>query len=184
MTKKLYRSQRDHVVAGLAGGIGEYFGIDANVIRLGLLLTMVFGGGGIIAYIVGWIIIPPESGDSAEASMFHKSEVWRRRLMHGAKQMEAHLHTHTTPVTEPAPMPDANQPEQPEQPEQLEQPEQTIPHESAPTHRQQIGGAILIAIGLFMIVLRFFPWINIVAWLWPFIIVGLGVILIVRGLHE
>gem|GEM_PF-1647852 len=178
MTKKLYRSQRDHVVAGLAGGIGEYFGIDANVIRLGLLLTMVFGGGGIIAYIVGWIIIPPESGDSAEASMFHRSEVWRRRLMHSAKQMEAHLHTHTPSVAESAPMADANQAEQ------AEQPEQSIPHESAPIHRQQIGGAILIAIGLFMIVLRFFPWINIVAWLWPFIIVGLGVILIVRGLHE
>lgn len=161
MSKKLYRSSNDHVIAGIAGGVGEYFGIDPNIVRLGLLLTMVFGGGGIVAYVVGWIIIPPQPGDGGESTMFIRSEVWRKRLMNKASQVEAHLQGRGS---EPAAHSDT--------PEELN------------TGRQQVGGIILIAVGIFMLVNRVFPWINVVAWMWPFVIVGLGVILIVRGLHE
>ena len=58
--KKLYRSRKDTKIAGVCGGIAEYFNIDSNIIRLLAVLTIFFGGGGIIAYIIAWIIIPLE----------------------------------------------------------------------------------------------------------------------------
>ena len=58
--KKLYRSRKDTKIAGVCGGIAEYFNVDSNIIRLLAVLTIFFGGGGIIAYITAWIIIPLE----------------------------------------------------------------------------------------------------------------------------
>jgi phage shock protein C len=56
--KKLYRSRKDSKIAGVCGGIAEYFNVDPTIIRLLAVLTIFFGGGGIIAYIIAWIIIP------------------------------------------------------------------------------------------------------------------------------
>ena len=59
--KKLYRSETNRVIAGVAGGLGEYFGIDPILIRLILVLTTIFGGSGILIYLVLWILIPNKS---------------------------------------------------------------------------------------------------------------------------
>ena len=58
--KKLYRSKKNRMIAGICGGIGEYFGIDPTLVRvLWVLLTLVsMGILGILAYIIMWIIIP------------------------------------------------------------------------------------------------------------------------------
>ena len=60
MTKKLYRIEEGKVFCGVCGGIGEYFNIDANIIRLAFIL-LGFTGTGIVAYIAGAILIPPKS---------------------------------------------------------------------------------------------------------------------------
>jgi len=60
MKKKLYRSRKDSKIAGICGGIAEYFNIDSTIVRLLAIFTIFFGGGGIIAYIIAWIIIPLE----------------------------------------------------------------------------------------------------------------------------
>lgn len=59
--KKLYRSEKNKVLAGVLGGLGEYLGIDPTVLRLIYLLLTVFTGffPGIIAYILAIFIIPP-----------------------------------------------------------------------------------------------------------------------------
>ena len=58
-TKRLYRSN-ERKIAGVCGGIAEYFGVDPTIIRLvwviGTILTGFFPG--LIAYILAWIIIP------------------------------------------------------------------------------------------------------------------------------
>jgi len=46
------------MLAGVCGGLGEYFGIDSSLVRLGLVCLIVFGGTGFLAYILAWIIIP------------------------------------------------------------------------------------------------------------------------------
>ena len=57
MKKKLYRSSKDSKLAGVCSGMGDYFEIDPVIIRLVFLLGL-FLGGGLIVYIIGWIIIP------------------------------------------------------------------------------------------------------------------------------
>lgn len=58
MYKKLYRSTRDKMIGGVAGGIAEYFEIDPTIVRILFVLAVFFGGGGLIAYIILWIIVP------------------------------------------------------------------------------------------------------------------------------
>jgi phage shock protein PspC (stress-responsive transcriptional regulator) len=59
---KLYRSKNNRIIAGVCGGIGEYFKIDPTLVRLlWLLFSVVTGGvGGVVAYVIAWIIIPEE----------------------------------------------------------------------------------------------------------------------------
>jgi len=59
-TKKLYRSKKNRVIAGVCGGIGEYFNTDPTLIRLIWVFFVLIGGSGILAYIIAWIIIPEE----------------------------------------------------------------------------------------------------------------------------
>ena len=56
--KKLYRSNRDKMVAGVCGGVAEYFDVDSSLIRLLWVLLIIFGGSGLLLYIIGWVIIP------------------------------------------------------------------------------------------------------------------------------
>lgn len=58
--KRLYRSKKDKIIAGVCGGIGNYLGIDPVVVRLVWVLLALCGGAGILAYILAWIIIPKE----------------------------------------------------------------------------------------------------------------------------
>jgi len=61
LMNKLYRSKKNRIIAGVCGGIGEYFKVDPTLIRLlWLLISIVGSGSGIIAYIIAWIIIPEE----------------------------------------------------------------------------------------------------------------------------
>ncbi len=58
MAKKLYRSIEEKKIAGVCGGLGEYFDIDPTIIRL-IWLAMIFAvGSGVLAYIIAWIIVP------------------------------------------------------------------------------------------------------------------------------
>ena len=61
--KRLYRSSTNKVIAGVCGGIGEYFDIDPVIIRLVWILFL-FIGAGIIAYIIAWIVIPKSTKKS------------------------------------------------------------------------------------------------------------------------
>jgi phage shock protein C len=56
--KKLYKSKDDKMICGVCGGIAEYFGIDATLVRLAWALLTGLGGAGIWAYIVAAVIIP------------------------------------------------------------------------------------------------------------------------------
>ncbi len=86
MYKKLYRSVTDKMIGGVCGGLAEYFAIDPVIVRLIFVLAVIFGGSGILAYIILWIIIPqkpfiitpfntnPPSGDSQPSGEEKKSE--------------------------------------------------------------------------------------------------------------
>jgi phage shock protein C len=60
MEKRLYRSNKNKVFAGICGGLGEYFDIDPVLLRLFWLLVVIFTGvvPGLAAYIIAIFVIP------------------------------------------------------------------------------------------------------------------------------
>ena len=56
--RKLYRSRNQRMVAGVCGGLAEYFNLDATMIRVLFLVLTVVGGSGLVIYLVMWIIVP------------------------------------------------------------------------------------------------------------------------------
>jgi len=58
--KRLYRSKSNKVIAGVCGGIGEYFDVDPVLIRLLWVLVTIFSGIflGILAYLIAWMVMP------------------------------------------------------------------------------------------------------------------------------
>ena len=56
--RKLYRSRSQRMVAGVCGGLAEYFNVDATLIRVLFLVLAVVGGSGLVIYLLMWIIVP------------------------------------------------------------------------------------------------------------------------------
>ena len=58
--KTLYRTEKDKMIGGVCGGLGEYFEIDPALVRL-LFALIFFGyGAGLMVYVLLWIIMPSE----------------------------------------------------------------------------------------------------------------------------
>ena len=62
-TQKLYRSRDERMIGGVCGGLGEFFGIDPTLIRLLFVLLTIFGGSGVLVYLVMLLIVPEEPLD-------------------------------------------------------------------------------------------------------------------------
>jgi phage shock protein PspC (stress-responsive transcriptional regulator) len=59
--RRLLRSTTDRKVAGVCGGLAEYFNVDTTVIRVLFLVITLFGGAGLVVYVVMWILVPDAS---------------------------------------------------------------------------------------------------------------------------
>jgi phage shock protein C len=57
-SNRLYRSQSEKMLAGVCGGLGEFFGIDPTLVRLFFVLLALLGGHGLLVYLILWIIVP------------------------------------------------------------------------------------------------------------------------------
>jgi phage shock protein C len=60
LRKPLRRSRRNKMIAGVCGGFAEHFDLDVSLVRILWVLVALFGGGGILAYVICWIVIPLE----------------------------------------------------------------------------------------------------------------------------
>jgi phage shock protein C len=58
MNNKLYKSNSNKMIAGVCGGIAEYFNVDPTLVRLGWVIFALFAGSGILAYIIFALVIP------------------------------------------------------------------------------------------------------------------------------
>src|SRR5689334_9884136 len=56
--RRLFRSTDDEIIGGVCSGIAAYFGIDPVWLRLAFVLSVIFFGGGVLLYIILWIVIP------------------------------------------------------------------------------------------------------------------------------
>lgn len=59
-TKRLYRSRTDRQLTGVCGGLGAYLGIDSTLIRIAFVILALFGGPGLLLYIILALVVPDE----------------------------------------------------------------------------------------------------------------------------
>ncbi len=60
--KRLYRSESNKVLAGICGGIAEYFNLDPVLVRIIFVVLLIISfGTAAIAYLIGWVIIPKKA---------------------------------------------------------------------------------------------------------------------------
>jgi len=67
-SRRLTRSTTDRKIAGVCGGFAAYSGIDANIVRLVMVLIAALGGSGVVLYLVAWVIVPIEDVEKATDS--------------------------------------------------------------------------------------------------------------------
>lgn len=66
MSKRLYRSSSNKMIAGVCGGLAEYFNIDPVIIRLLFVILLLPGGfPGLLPYIIMWIVVPTKATKEA-----------------------------------------------------------------------------------------------------------------------
>jgi phage shock protein C len=66
-TKRLTRSSTDKYVAGVSGGLGEHFGVDPTMVRVGwVFATLISGGAALLAYAALMVVVPREEDANAE----------------------------------------------------------------------------------------------------------------------
>lgn len=76
--KKVYRARHNRMVAGVCMGLSDYFDVDVTLVRLVWVLAVLFGGSGLLAYLIAWIIIPEEplvDGHIIEAKSDNKGRI-------------------------------------------------------------------------------------------------------------
>ncbi len=56
--RHLYRSRDERIIAGVCGGLADYFGLDVSKLRIALLVLILIGGLSIWVYIILWLVVP------------------------------------------------------------------------------------------------------------------------------
>jgi phage shock protein C len=69
-TKRLYRKPEGRIVAGVCTGLADYLGVDVTIIRLVFAALTVFGGAGVLLYLIAWLVVPEEDKKSSIAEEF------------------------------------------------------------------------------------------------------------------
>lgn len=81
MKKRLYRSEKDRVLGGICGGLGEYLGIDPVFTRVFFIAWAILGEFSVLIYIILWIVLPNESEANASGNFTGEDLGARFRLM-------------------------------------------------------------------------------------------------------
>jgi phage shock protein C len=99
-TRRLTRSQHDRVIAGVAGGVAAYLGVDSLLVRLAFV-ALFFTGGGALLYPILWIIMPLEgSAGAVPGQAFQEMKVQFERA--GERLRHAVSHATTQHVSQNA----------------------------------------------------------------------------------
>lgn len=72
----LTRPSTGAMIGGVCAGIARYLNLDATIVRIAFVLIAVFGGSGILIYLVLWAVIPKEEGGSLAQEGVDKARQW------------------------------------------------------------------------------------------------------------
>lgn len=160
--RRLYRSNRERILGGVAGGIGEYFDVDPTLVRLAWIVLAIAGGFGVLAYIVAWIVIP-------EAP-------WRTRSARDERgRKSAGDDAAAASSAGAGGMPSASLEDDDEDDHR---------HRYSNYSGAWIFGALLVGLGLFLLVRNFAPFLWVVPF-WPVLLILVGGLLLAGAFrHE
>ena len=91
--RRLFRSRDDRMIAGVAGGLGEFLTLDPTVVRLLLVASIFFGGTGILVYIAMMLIVPEEPIDAETALVSESKPKAKPKTKTAAKKKTAKTKT-------------------------------------------------------------------------------------------
>ncbi len=150
--KQLFRSRKDGLIAGVCGGLAEYFNIDPSLVRLIFILAVFLGGAGLVVYLVAWLIVPENPEQSPTAS-FAKNQQMKEEVVGELRRVGSSL---------------------------AEKFEATVEDgEERPERRSTVFvGFALIVIGAAFFLKNFIPWLDLES-LWPVFLIGVGVLLLI-----
>ncbi len=153
MNKRLFRSRQEKVIGGVCGGIAEYYDIDPTIVRLATILLVLGLGFPVVAYLVGWIIIPRRPLVAVHTDNAHTDQTVNKET--------------TAADTAPMAYPGPNATEAPDD-------------KSKPGMSAMIPGMVMVALGLFALLKGYFwwHWDDLI----PVGLVVIGIYLIVRHL--
>ena len=143
------------MIAGVCGGIAEYFDVDSTLVRLLTVLVVLLGGAGIVVYLIAWIIIP-KNPEQISDEAFDKREKFKENVKKGAEDVIEEVKEH------------------------LETRERTS---TSGKNERLLGGIIIIVIGVIFLLNSVFPWIAI-GRLWPLILIAAGIIFIIQAYRK
>ena len=149
--KRFYRSRTDKVLAGVCGGLAEYFSIDPILVRLLFILLVIAAGGGLLAYIILWIITPEKPIDFTQ---FQNPPTMENK----ESSYEQPQGTQEKPKDDPFKYPPRKHKER----------------------GNLIGGLVLITLGSLFLADEFIPHVSF-GDLWPIILVVIGIGLLINN---
>ncbi|NJN66912.1 MAG: PspC domain-containing protein [Chloroflexaceae bacterium] len=65
--RRIVRSRRERLIAGVSGGLAAYFHVDPLLVRLGFVVLSLFQGFGIVLYLLLWFLVPSESSHAPDS---------------------------------------------------------------------------------------------------------------------
>ncbi len=87
--KRLTRSRTNRMIAGVCGGLGEYFSLDPVLFRILFIALTILGGAGILLYIVLVLVIPEAGQDGTRMNVEHVVEEVKDGVQHTAQELKA-----------------------------------------------------------------------------------------------
>lgn len=158
MDRKLYRSNKDKIIAGVCAGLAEYFDLDVTLVRIIFVVIVLAGGAGVLAYIILWILVPLNPGEDREIKAGSKEAV---------DQFASEVKDKAREVKE-AFSKDEKKGE-----------ECCSPEEKQKMERRVWPAFILLIIGIFFLTGNFVPWFT---WgkLWPVLLIFIALVMLFR----
>lgn len=200
MTDRLYRSRRDRMLAGVAGGLAEMWDADPSLVRIVWALLVIFTGGiALVVYIVMAIVVPEEDDGRAGWSQWPAPPPPPAGSPGSAATSEQPAEAPAPGAAAASTSPAASTPAAPATSSaaawippgstwdqaRASQHEARAARRAARRERGYNGGAILgvilVALGVFFLAREWLPQLDF-DWFWPLILVGVGVVLLVSAL--
>ena len=152
------------MIAGVSAGLAKYFNIDPTIVRVLFVVSIFIGGGGILAYIILWIVVPEDpiiiTPNSSESDQNEDSSTSGSDDQQGSSfnsEFNKKVNDATNEINNIV--------------------------QEAKRSKKVFGGIILISIGILFLLDNFLPYFHFTDY-WPLILIVIGIVLIIKATNK